>query len=191
VTLNDGTVLILGHYPGNGGLGSDAGSSTAEVFILGRQVDEADGAGAENPTELDVEASFDLATVLSGASGSTELRARLVVPAGSLEGVTEMNASAALDIEGGPSTGTITVEVGAPFGQVLSWDLSEGSGGSGGGQEVDLAAACGAECDMTIPIAVSWTGDGPTGVFGLRLQIGYASRPPDAAEGLELTIVEP
>ena len=74
---------------------------------------------------------------------------------------------------------------------MLSWDLSEGAGGSGGGQEANLAAACDAGCEMTIPITVGWTGDGPTGVISLWLQIGYAGRQPDAAEGLELTIVEP
>lgn len=62
VTLSDGSVLILGHYPGNVG-GSGAGSSTAELFILGRQVDEGVGSGTENPTEVDVEASLDLVTV--------------------------------------------------------------------------------------------------------------------------------
>ena len=190
VSLADGSVLILGHYPGNGGGGDLAGSSTAELFILGRQVDEDDGSVAENPTEVDVEASLDLATVLAGESGSTELLARLVVPPGSLEGLTVTNASATLDIEGQPSTGTLTVEVGAPFDQVLTWDLSEGSGGTGGGGEVTLEAACDAGCDITIPITVSWTGEAG-GVVSLRLQFAYAGRQPEASEGIELTIGQP
>lgn len=190
ITLNDGRVLVFGHYPGNG-FGSDAGSSTAEVFTQGRQVDEGEGAATGNPTEVDAEATFDLTPVLSRGSGSTELRARLLIPPGSLEGVSEMHALATLDVEGAPSTGTITIEVGAPFSQVLTWDLSEGSGGSGGGGEVDLDAACDAGCDMTIPVTVSWTGDVATGILGLRLQFAYAGSPPYASEGLGLTMVNP
>ncbi|MGF1618641.1 MAG: hypothetical protein ACFCU2_12680 [Acidimicrobiia bacterium] len=190
VSLADGAVLILGHYPGNLGQ-SSAGSLTAELFILGRQVDEDEGSVAENPTEVEVEASFDLGSVFSGEAGSTELSARLVVPPGSLEGMREVSTLVTLDMEGEPSTGTITVEVGAPFDQVLTRDLSEGSGGSGGGGEVTLTA-CDTGCDMTIPVTVSWTGDGTTvAFFGIRLQIGYTGREPDAAEGVELTIVAP
>jgi hypothetical protein len=191
VTLDDGTVLIMGHYPGNGGVGSDAGSSTAELFILGSQVGVGAGSVMENPTEVDLEANFDLATVLSGESGSTELRAQLVLPSGSLTGLAETYALATLDIEGEPSIGTITVEVGEPFQQVLFWDLAEGSGGTGGGGEVMLEVACDDGCEMMIPITVSWTGEAASGVIGLQLQFGYSGRQPEAADGLELTIVTP
>jgi hypothetical protein len=190
VTLTDGSVLILGHYPGNGGFGSGAGSSTAEMFVLDGQVGQGEVGVSENPTEVSVEATLDLATVIAGQSGSTELQARLVIPPGSLEGLTEIRALATLDIERGSSTGTITVEVGAPFTQLLSWDLSEGSGGSGGGGEVFLDPACDAGCDRTSPITIVWTGNASIGVVGLRLQFAYAGRSPEASERIELTIVE-
>jgi len=43
-------------------------------------------------------------------------------------------------------------------------------------------------CNLTIPITVTWTGDGAAEVL-FDLQVGYAGRSPGAFEGLELTIV--
>lgn len=111
VTLPDGRVLILGHYPGNGGFGSSEGSSTAELFIPGRVGDSTVKAD-DNPTEVTLEVDFDLSQLPVGASSPMSLEALLVVPPGSLNGRSGMAVTAGLELVGDPSAGTVSATVG-------------------------------------------------------------------------------
>ena len=77
VSLADGNVLVLGHYPGNVG-GSRAASKSAEIFAL-VPVARPIGCCGENPNVI----------MLSTRIGPGQNRLRLVIPAGGLEGALE------------------------------------------------------------------------------------------------------
>lgn len=188
VALPDGRVLIVGHYPGNGGFGSDEGSSTAELFIPG-PVGDGTVKADDNPTEVTLEVDFDLGQLPVGSSSPLSLEGRLVVPPGSLDGRSGVAVTAGLEVVGDPSAGTVSVTVGSPFNQDLSIDLSD-LGGTGGGGETSLPEHCDEGCDLVIPITVSWTGSDspPPGILNLWLEIAYQGGPPEAAGGLALTV---
>jgi hypothetical protein len=80
VSLTDGRVLVLGHYPGNVP-GLSLVSKSAEIFTLA-PVERPVGCCAENPIVPSV-------IVVTGTTGSGQDRVSLVIPAGGLEGAIE------------------------------------------------------------------------------------------------------
>jgi hypothetical protein len=77
VSLTDGRVLVLGHYPGNVP-GLSLVSKSAEIFTLA-PVERPVGCCAGNPSVI----------VVTGTTGSRQDRVSLVIPAGGLEGAIE------------------------------------------------------------------------------------------------------
>jgi hypothetical protein len=159
ITLADGDVLVLGNYPGNGGVWPDTDSPTAEIFSLGGFEPPA-GCCPDAPSHVLVEAATapsDWAELAGKA-----LYAEVTIPPGGVEGATAAS---------------------------FSWTAEDASEGTGGGGEHDLPTDCGNGCQLTIPIPLpSDTPAEPDLTVTAHLAVTYGATPPAAAERITIRI---
>lgn len=150
IALPEG-VLVLGHYPGNVG-GNRAAGRTAEVFVLG-PVERPAGCCLDKPDFVSVSATADR----PGAGP-----ARLVVPAGALDGAVSAT---------------------------LAYNFQWSRGGYGGESEMSLPA-CRDGC--SIPVGPSGADGSETrpedAILSVTVGITYEDAPPPAASGIEVVI---
>jgi hypothetical protein len=159
VTLADGDVLVLGNYPGNGGMWPDTDSPTAEIFSLsGFQPPE--GCCPETPHDL----LFEAATEPSdwAALAGEPIHATVSIPPGGIEGATAAS---------------------------FSWTAGDATGGTGGGGDQALPTGCRDGCRFTIPIDVPpETAAEPDLTVTAHLTITYTATPPDPAERITIRL---
>jgi Kelch motif protein len=128
LSLADGNVLVLGHYPGNVG-GSRAGSNSAEIFAL-VPVERPIGCCGQNPNVIELRTRI----------GSDQNRLRLVIPAGGLEGAIEASYFYQYGSSGSGGVLTLPQECGQGC-ELQIPALEPGSLATGGEVSVEIAYA--------------------------------------------------
>jgi hypothetical protein len=159
ITLATGDVLVLGNYPGNGGMWPDTDSPTAEIFTL-TGFEPPPGCCPEAPSDL----SFEAATEPSqwAALAGRSLHATVTVPAGGLEDATAAS---------------------------FHWTANTASDGVGEGGDHALPTDCDDGCRLTIPISLPpETPDAEDLTVTARLTITYTTTPPAPAERITIQI---
>jgi hypothetical protein len=159
VTLANGDVLVLGNYPGNGGLWPDTDSPTAEIFTLSGFEPPA-GCCPDAPTAL----SFEDTTEPSNwaALAGRSLHATVTIPPGGIEDATAAS---------------------------FHWTADTASDGVGEGGDHPLPTDCHDGCHLTIPISLPpETADAEDLTVTTRLTITYTATPPASAERITIQI---
>jgi hypothetical protein len=159
ITLANGDVLVLGNYPGNGGMWPDTDSPTAEIFSLSG-FEQPPGCCPDVPHDLLFEATTapsDWAE-LAGAP----LHATVTIPPGGIEGATAAS---------------------------FHWTAGGTAESTGGGGDHVLPADCYDGCRLTIPIPVeAETAAEPDLTVTAHLTITYTAAPPVPAERITMRI---
>jgi hypothetical protein len=160
VTLDNGDVLVLGNYPGNGGMWPATDSPTAEIFSLGG-FEPPPGCCRQNPSDLVFQATIEPSewAALAGRS----IHATVIIPAGGIE-----DATAA----------------------TFHWSADDASDGVGEGGEYPLPRDCHGGCRLTIPIPLPpGTAAAAELTVTAHLAITYRASPPAPAERITIHIV--
>jgi hypothetical protein len=159
VTLANGDVLVLGNYPGNGGMWPDTDSPTAEVFTL-NGFEPPPGCCPDAPSDLSFEATTEPSqwAALAGRS----LNATVIVPAGGIEGASTAS---------------------------FHWTADSASDGVGEGGDHPLPTDCHGGCRLTIPIPLPpEAAEVDDLTVTTRLTITYTATPPAPAERITIQI---
>jgi hypothetical protein len=159
VTLANGDVLVLGNYPGNGGMWPDTDSPTAEIFTLSGLEPPA-GCCTEAPSALSFEATTEPSqwAALAGRS----LHATVSIPAGGIEDATAAS---------------------------FAWTADSASDGVGEGGDHPLPGDCHDGCRLTLPISLPpEMVDAEEVTVTTRFTITYAATPPAPAERITIQI---
>jgi hypothetical protein len=159
ITLDNGDVLVLGNYPGNGGMWPATDSPTAEIFSL-TGFEPPPGCCEPAPRHLEFEATTDPSEWAAMAGRS--IYATVTIPAGGLEEATA-----------------------ATFG----WSADDASEGVGEGGDYTLPTDCQDGCRLTIPIPLPpETAEASELTVTARLAITYTATPPTPAERITIQI---
>jgi hypothetical protein len=159
ITLATGDVLVLGNYPGNGGMWPDTDSPTAEIFSLSGFVPPA-GCCPEAPNDL----SFETTTEPSqwAAFAGRSLHATVTIPPGGIEDA-----------------------IAASF----HWTADSASDGVGEGGDHPLPSDCHDGCRVTLPLSIPpEMVDAEEVTVTTRFTITYAATPPAPAERITIQI---
>jgi hypothetical protein len=159
ITLANGDVLVLGNYPGNGGMWPDTDSSTAEIFSLSGFEPPA-GCCPEAPNDL----SFETTTEPSqwAALAGRSLHATVSIPPGGIEDATAAS---------------------------FHWTADAASDGIGEGGDHPLPNDCHDGCRLTIPILVPPEAAAAADLtVTAQLTITYTAVPPAPAERITMRI---
>jgi hypothetical protein len=159
ITLATGDVLVLGNYPGNGGMWPDTDSPTAEIFSLSGFVPPA-GCCPEAPSALSFEATTDPSRWAAFAGRS--LHATVTIPPGGIEDA-----------------------IAASF----HWTADSASDGVGEGGDHPLPSDCHDGCRVTLPLSIPpEMVDAEEVTVTTRFTITYAATPPAPAERITIQI---
>jgi hypothetical protein len=159
ITLDNGDVLVLGNYPGNGGMWPDTDAPTAEIFSL-EGFEPPPGCCPEAPSDLSFEATIEPSR--SAALAGRSLHATVTIPPGGIEDATAAS---------------------------FHWTADAASDGVGEGGDHPLPTDCHTGCRHTIPISLPpETAEAEDLTVTAHLTITYSGTPPDAAEGITLRI---
>jgi hypothetical protein len=159
VTLADGDVLVLGNYPGNGGMWPDTDSFTAEIFSLSG-FEPPDGCCPDAPSALSFEATTEPSQwrALAGRS----LHATVTIPPGGIEDATAAS---------------------------FAWTADTASDGVGEGGDHPLPSDCHDGCRLTLPLSIPpEMVDAEEMTVTTRFTITYAATPPAPAERITIQI---
>jgi hypothetical protein len=159
ITLNNGDVLVLGNYPGNGGLWPATDSPTAEIFSL-TGFEPPPGCCPQVPSDLVFQATIEPSewAALAGQS----IHATVTIPPGGIDGATAAT---------------------------FQWSADDASDGVGEGGEYPLPSDCHDGCQLTIPIPLPpETAAAAELTVTAHLAINYSASPPAPAERITIQI---
>jgi hypothetical protein len=159
ITLDNGDVLVLGNYPGNGGMWPATDSPTAEIFSL-NGFEPPPGCCRQAPRHLLFEATTEPSewAALAGRS----IHATVTIPAGGIE-----DATAA----------------------TFQWSADDASEGVGEGGDYPLPTDCDDGCRLTIPIPLPpEMAEASDLTVTAHLTITYTATPPAPAERITIQL---